>query len=78
MKGSKLVSLQTSAESFEKAIALFYYTLMDNKEFYKNYDVYVFYGHNLPKKEKNLSAQGTIDFYYKYYSEFEIIKFLII
>lgn len=74
MKKTKLLSLQCTSESFEKSIALIYYSFKDNYNFYKDYDTYVFFGHNLPKKEKNIHAQGTIGFYDQYYSNSNIFK----
>lgn len=74
MKKSKLISLQCTGESVEKVISLYYYSLFDNKKFYNKYKVFAFYGHNLPKKEKKMCAQGTIGFYNKYYSKNNIIK----
>ena len=72
----KLVSLNNSGESFEKVVSLYYYTLKNNDSFYKDFDVTVYYGHNLPKKEKKICAQGTIGFYDKYYSKDNLIKYL--
>lgn len=74
MEKNRLISLQNSGESFEKAISLYFYTMKDNYEFYKNYNVYIYYGHNLPKKNKNICAQGTIGFYEQYYSNYNIVK----
>lgn len=76
MKLDKLVSLQCSGESFEKSIALFYMSIKDNYNFYKQFDTYVFYGHNLPKKQKSECSQGTIGFYDKYYSFTNYFKYL--
>ena len=74
MKKNNFISLQCSSESFEKSIALYYYAIKCTN-FYNNYNVNVFYGHNLPKKDKNIAAQGTISFYDKYYSKNKIIKY---
>ena len=72
MKKNNFISLQCSSESFEKSIALYY--SMNQQDFYNQYNVNVFYGHNLPKKNKKLDAIGTIGFYNKYYSKTDYFK----
>jgi len=76
MRKNKLLSLTNSAENFEKAIALYYFTLKENYDFYKDYDVYIYYGHNLPKKEKDQNAHGTIGFYCENYSDLDLFRYL--
>ena len=66
MKHNFLVSLNSSGESFEKAISLYYSTFRFNSDFYKNHDVVIFYGHNLPKHYKDKIVHGTVGFYAKY------------
>lgn len=65
-----LISLNCSGESFEKTITLYYFAYLSNPEFYNKYKVQLYYGHNLPKKDKNINAHGTVGFYEKYYSNF--------
>lgn len=66
-----LVSLNCSGESFEKTITLYYFAYLSNPDFYNQYKVQLYYGHNLPKKDKNINAHGTVGFYEKYYSNLE-------
>lgn len=69
MQRKTLNSIHNSGESFEKCVSLFYTTLQKNSNFYSDYKVNVFYDHNLPKKNKNLAAHGTVLFYNKYFSD---------
>jgi len=68
-----LVSLNCSGESFEKTITHYYLSYIDNFEFYNKYKVQLFYGYNLPKKNKNICSHGSIGFYEKYYSNINFI-----
>ena len=70
MKKTELDSIHNSGESFEKCVAMYYCTLQQNIDFYSNFNVNVFYSHNLPKKNNQLSAHGTVSFYEKYFSDF--------
>lgn len=63
-----LVSIHNSGESVEKTLTLYYYAYINNKDFYDNYNVKLFYGNNLAKKSKNISAHGSVEFYSKYFS----------
>lgn len=58
----KLVSLCCSGESLEKAVALFYTSYKDNKNFYDYFEeIVLFYSENLPKKNRNMNAMsGTV------------------
>lgn len=58
-----LVSINNSSESFEKTIGLIYTNMILNYNFYDDFEVYVFFGNNLPKKNKNLNVSGTLGFY---------------
>lgn len=71
----KLISLTCSGESFEKAITLYYFSKMSNFSFYDDYNVCLFYGHNLPKKNKYLSVHGTVGFYSEYLSNIHFLQF---
>lgn len=70
---TNLISLQNSGESFEKSIALF--STSCDSPFYKDYNVFIFYGKNLPKKDKKIPANGTVGFYSKYFSDYEWIPY---
>lgn len=67
---SKLISIQNSGESFEKTLALYHTAIQTAFNFYQNYSVEIYYGHNLPKKNPDISAHGTIKFYSEYASNF--------
>ena len=69
MQKDVLVSIHNSGESLEKSIALIYNTLNKNFNFYSNYKIIIFYGHNLSKKVENFStsAHGSIGFYQNNY-----------
>lgn len=71
----KLLSLQSSGESVEKALAIHYTSLFSNEAFYSNYDVSIFFGHNLPKKDSNLNVHGTVGFYAQYLSDLPYIPY---
>lgn len=66
-----LISINNSSESFEKTVGLIYTNIISNNEFYNKYDVYVFYGNNLPKQNKNLNISGTLGFYNRYFQNYE-------
>ena len=66
-----LISINNSSESFEKTVGLIYTNIIVNNEFYNNYDVYVFYGNNLPKQNENLFVSGTLGFYDKYFQNYK-------
>lgn len=66
----KLVSIQNSGESLEKVLALYNTANRSEQDFYENYNVEIYYGHNLPKKNINISAHGTVKFYSEYFSSF--------
>lgn len=68
---SKIISIQNSGESLEKCISLYNSALKSDINFYTNNELYVFYGHNLNKKEKNINPHGTIGFYEEYYSNYD-------
>lgn len=72
----KLLTLTNSGESFEKTITLCYYAMQTNYGFYSKYRVLAFYGHNLPKKDKNINAHGTVGFYTQYLSNDSLFPFL--
>lgn len=63
----KLISLNCSGESLEKAIVLFLtaYNSNSNRDFYNQFEnIYIFYCENLPKKNKKyLGMSGTISSY---------------
>lgn len=67
----KLISLNNSGESLEKSLSLYSTALQGNELFYNNFEVDIYYGHNLPKKNKKMSAHGTVKFYDTYFKEFE-------
>lgn len=68
---NKIISLQNSGESLEKAIALMYTAKKSCREFYEENSAIVYYGHNLPKKTKNIMPHGSVGFYEKYFSDFD-------
>lgn len=67
-----LISLNSCGESIEKTISLYYSTLMNNIEFYSQYKVCLFFGHNLPKK-KQASIHGSILFYNNYLYDISVL-----
>lgn len=69
----KLLSLQASGESVEKAIAIHSTSLQTNYDFYSKYKTTVFWGHNLPKKNQRLNVHGTTGFYSEYLSDLKFI-----
>ena len=71
----KLLSLQSSGESVEKALAIHYTSLFLNEKFYSNYDITIFFGHNLPKKDRKLNVHGTVGFYAQYLSDLSYIPY---
>lgn len=68
---SKIISIQNSGESFEKCLALFYTARKSDVSFYSNNGFYIYYGHNLPKKDITISSHGTVGFYEKYFSKYD-------
>lgn len=62
-----LVSLNASGESIEKCLSLYYAAKLSNKEFYDDYNVSLFYGHNLPKHKNEFIVHGSITFYNTYF-----------
>ena len=68
---SKIISVQNSGESFEKSIALFNTAMQSNNSFYLGNEYYIFYGHNLPKKDHKINPHGTLGFYEEYFSKYE-------
>lgn len=68
---NKIISLQNSGESLEKAIALVYTARKSCRKFYEENSIIVYYGHNLPKKNKNIMPHGSVGFYEKYFSDLE-------
>ena len=71
----KLLSLQSCGESLEKALAIHYTSLFTNESFYSNYRTIIFFGHNLPKKNKKLNVHGTVGFYSQYLSDLSYIPY---
>lgn len=69
----KLLSLQSSGESVEKAISIYYTSLQTNEKFYSNYKTIIFYGHNLPKKNMRINVHGTVGFYVEYLSDIKFV-----
>lgn len=69
----RLVSLQCCGESIEKALAIYYTTMQRNEKFYSDYDVVMFYGHNLPKKDATLNVHGTVGFYAQFLSDLSFL-----
>lgn len=67
----RLISINNSSESFEKSVGMMYTNIKKNPLFYKNYDIQVFYGDNLPKTDNELVVTGTIGFYDKYMNDFK-------
>ena len=65
----RLLSLSNSGESLEKVLTLYYHAYASNPDFYDRYRIILFYGNNLPKKEKDGCAHGTIGFYDKYFHD---------
>lgn len=63
----RLLSLSCSGESIEKVLTLYYHALLSSPDFYKRYNVILFFGNNLPKKDKCLCSHGTLAFYNKYF-----------
>ena len=62
-----LISVNNSAESFEKSIALINVSLLANPNFYNQYDTKVYYSLNLPKASRSgVNVTGTVGFYDKY------------
>ena len=70
-KMSKIISIQNSGESFEKSISLFNTAMKSNNSFYLDNEYYIFYGHNLPKKDYKINPHGTLGFYIEYFSKYE-------
>lgn len=64
-----LVSLSCSGESLEKTLSIYYLTLQSNEVFYNQYKVMLYFGHNLPKKNRNSTPHGSIGFYNTYLSD---------
>lgn len=69
MNRNLIISLNSSGESLEKSLSLYYYTLKKNRSFYEDYNVSLFYGHNLPKNatQETKPVHGTVSFYDYYY-----------
>ena len=65
----RLISINNSAESFEKGMAIMSTNMKANPSFYEEYDVHAFYGDNLPKTVNGLIVTGTIGFYDKYMND---------
>lgn len=70
---NNLLSLQSCGESVEKALSIHYMSLQVNGMFYSNYRTMIFYGHNLPKKNRELNVHGTVGFYAQYLSDLEYV-----
>ena len=64
-----LVSLNCSAESVEKALTLFYYSIKTNYNFYSKYKVLIYYGNDLPKKKLTPLSIGSVEFYKHIFEE---------
>ena len=71
----KLLSLQSCSESVEKAISIHYTSLFSNEKFYSDFDTVIFFGHNLPKKDRKLNVHGTVGFYVQYLSDLKYIPY---
>lgn len=67
-----LISINNSSESLEKTIGLIYTNIIFNYNFYNNFEVYIFYGNNLPKQNKELTVSGTLGFYDKYFQNYNL------
>lgn len=67
---SRIISIQNSGESLEKCISLFYTAKKSEESFYSDNQFYVYYGHNLPKKDSNVMPHGTVGFYEEYFSKY--------
>ena len=65
----RFLSLSCSGESLEKVLTLYYHAKLSQPDFYNNYSVILFYGNNLPKKNPDFCAHGTIGFYDRYLSD---------
>ena len=57
-----LISTLSSGESLEKAIVLAYLGIKNNPSFYEKYEkIFIYYDENLPKKNIDLPAHGTMN-----------------
>lgn len=74
----KLISINNSSESLEKSISITYTNMIENSDFYSNYNTIVFYGHNLPKTKSSHLVSGTIGFYDKYMSDCDFLEVVCI
>lgn len=69
----RFLSLSCSGESAEKVLTLYYHAALSNPDFYNSYNVILFYGNNLPKKNPNYCAHGTVGFYERYFSNLSFL-----
>lgn len=67
----RIISLQNSGESFEKAVVLYYTALESDNSFYSDNFLDIYYAHNLPKKDLSIKAHGTVGFYKQYFAKYE-------
>lgn len=70
----KLISINNSSESLEKSISIVYTNMIENSDFYSNYNNIVFYAHNLPKTKSSHLVSGTIGFYDKYMRDCDFLE----
>ena len=67
----RIISLHNSGESFEKSVVLYDTARKSDPVFYSKYNLDIFYGHNLPKKNGKINAHGTVGFYEQYFSMYD-------
>lgn len=74
MEKKKLLALSCCGESVEKVLTLYYHaSKISSPEFYNQYLPVLFYGHNLPKRDLQNCAHGSIGFYQKFLSDIECL-----
>ena len=74
MEKEKLLALSCCGESIEKVLTLYYHaSRISSPEFYSQYRLVLFYGHNLPKRDSENHAHGSIGFYQRFLSDIEYL-----
>ena len=74
MEKERLLALSCCGESVEKVLTLYYHaSKLSSPAFYGEYRPVLFYGHNLPKRDGESCAHGTVGFYQKFLLDIEYL-----
>lgn len=74
MEKERMLALSCCGESVEKVLTLYYHaSQISSPEFYSQYRPVLFYGHNLPKRDWQSCAHGSVGFYQKFLSDIEFL-----